>query len=268
MRWTTLVAMRQTLLAAALLATALLPRFASAQGTVPSWRARLLGVYDAKTGDAIEGAEVGDMLAKVTALTTKTGTVTLSFLPEGGTLVRIRKVGYEPTTLMAAISPEDTVPLTVLLNPSAPTLPTVVTTEKASHNYISPQLKAFDERRLSGQGGHFIVEEELRKNDHQPLTNVVRRLPGLQVKCISKGIKSGACYATSFRQKSSHVMSGGECMIDLYLNGAVYTDPDLQQLMTQQFAGVEFYGGGASIPIQYNKMGASCGVLLLWTREK
>jgi hypothetical protein len=260
--------MRQRLLTTALLATALLPRFTGAQGTVPSWRARLLGVYDAKTGDAIEGAEVGDMLAKVTALTTKTGTVTLSFLPEGGTLIRIRKVGYEPTTMMAAISPEDTIPLTVLLNPSAPTLPTVVTTDKASHNYISPQLKAFDERRLSGQGGHFIVEEELRKNDHQPLTNVVRRLPGLQVKCITKGIKSGACYATSFRQKSALAIAGGSCSVDVYLNGAAYSDPDLQQLMTREFAGVEFYGGGASIPIQYNKLGATCGVLLLWTREK
>jgi hypothetical protein len=260
--------MRRIALVAALLITALLPRFAGAQGTVPSWRARLLGVYDAKTGDAIEGAEVGDMLAKVTALTTKTGTVTLSFLPEGGTLIRIRKVGYEPTTMMAAISPEDTVPLTVLLNPSAPTLPTVVTTEKSSHNYLSPQLRAFDERRLSGQGGHFIVEEELRKNDHQPLTNVVRRMPGLQIKCITKGPKSGACFATSFRSKTAHAILGGECMVDVYLNGAVYSDPDLQQLMTKEFAGVEFYGGGASVPIQYNKLGATCGVLLLWTREK
>lgn len=260
--------MRRTALATALLATALLPRFADAQGAVPSWRARLLGVYDAKTGDAIEGAEVGDMLAKVTALTTKTGTVTLSFLPEGGTLIRIRKVGYEPTTLMAAISPEDTVPLTVLLTPTAQTLPTVVTTEKSSHNYISPALKAFDERRLSGQGGHFIVEEELRKNDHQPLTNVVRRLPGLQIKCVTRGINWGACYATSFRQKSGHAMSGGECPVDVYINGGAATDTDLQKMQTMHFAGVEYYGGGSTIPSQYNRTGASCGVLLLWTREK
>lgn len=259
--------MRLRLLPAVLTLSVVLPGAAAAQGTLPSWRARLLGVYSAQTGDPVDGAEVGDLLAKVTALTTKTGTVSLSFLPEGGTLVRIRKVGFEPATMMVAISPEDTVPLTVLLTPSVQTLPAMVTKDSASHHYRSPGLRAFDERRLSGNGGHFIVEEELRKNDHQPLTNVVRRLPGIQVKCITKGIRSGECYATSFRQKSGHVMSSGECPVDVYLNGIASTDNDLQKMPTMQFAGVEFYAG-ATIPALYNKTGSSCGVLLLWQRER
>jgi hypothetical protein len=260
-------AMRQRFLAV-LIAFVLLPSLGATQGTVPSWRARLLGVYNANTGDPLEGAEVGDILAKVTALTTTTGTVSLVFLPEGGTLVRIRKVGFEPTTMMVAISPDDTVPLTVLLKPSAQTLPTVVTTDSARTRYLSPALRAFDERRLSGQGGHFVVEAELRKNDHQPLTNVVRRLPGLQIKCVNRGSRRGECYATSFRQKSGQAMSGGECPVDVYLNGAAATDNDLQKMQTLDFAGVEYYGGGATIPAQYNRTGSSCGVLLLWLRER
>jgi len=39
-------------------------------------------------------------------------------------------------------------------------------------------------------------------------------------------------------------------------------------MRVDQFAGVEFYPGGATIPSQYNKTGSSCGVLLLWTRER
>ena len=45
-------------------------------------------------------------------------------------------------------------------------------------------------------------------------------------------------------------------------------DNNLQQMRVDQFAGVEFYPGGATIPSQYNKTGSSCGVLLLWTRER
>jgi len=63
--------------------------------------------------------------------------VTLVFLPEGGTLVQLRKVGYQPNTLFVAISPSDTLPITTTLTPVATTLPTVVTRDSAPH-YISP----------------------------------------------------------------------------------------------------------------------------------
>ena len=59
-----------------------------------------------------EGTKFRDAFSKTFALTTKTGTVTLVFLPEGGTLVQLRKVGYQPNTLFVAISPSDTLPIT------------------------------------------------------------------------------------------------------------------------------------------------------------
>jgi hypothetical protein len=38
--------------------------------------------------------------------------------------------------------------------------------------------------------------------------------------------------------------------------------------LTNQFAAVEYYPGGASVPAEYNSTGGGCGVLLLWTRER
>ena len=61
--------------------------------------------------------------------TTKTGTVTLSFLPEGGNLIWIQKIGFNPVMMTIAISPSDTVPLTIVMSSSSQTLPTVVTTD-------------------------------------------------------------------------------------------------------------------------------------------
>jgi hypothetical protein len=44
--------------------------------------------------------------------------------------------------------------------------------------------------------------------------------------------------------------------------------PDFGRLTARDYAAVEFYAGGATIPAQYNATGSDCGVLLLWTRER
>ncbi len=84
-----------------------------------AYRYRFLGVYDAATGEPVEGVEVADALTGAKALTTKTGTVSLMFLPEGGSLVRVAKAGYETQTLTVPISPADTSPVTVILTHAA-----------------------------------------------------------------------------------------------------------------------------------------------------
>jgi hypothetical protein len=79
-------------------------------------RFRMLGVFDGSTGDPVAGAEVRDTTSGTSALTSATGTLSLFFLPEGGATVRIRKAGMRDTTLFIAISPADTVPITLVLS--------------------------------------------------------------------------------------------------------------------------------------------------------
>lgn len=256
------------------------PALATAQTTLPSYRARILGVYTTD-GDPIEGAEVSDQLSKTTALTTKTGTITLSFLPEGATLIRVRKVGFTAATMLVNIAPDDTLPVTVMLKPTVRELEKVVTNDSAP-KYISPGLQAFEERRKAG-GGYFITEQEIRKWDHGPITNVLRQIPNVAIICArGNGMVSTNCHPSTKRSTGKYALgkgSGlGDCPVDIYLDGSVYYtmidgastsgDNDVQKLATTQFAAIEFYSGGARIPAQYNKTGSSCGVLLLWTRER
>jgi hypothetical protein len=252
------------------------PLLAGAQTGLPSYRARLLGVYTSD-GDPIEGAEVSDALTKTTALTTKTGTVTLSFLPDGATLVRIRKVGFVAATMLVNIDPTDTLPVMVMLKPMVRELPAVITKDSAPR-YVSPGLRAFEERRAAG-GGYFVVEKEIRKWDAGPMTNVIRNIPAIKIICErGKGMASMPCHASTRRAGGKHAIMDGDCPVDVYMDGTLYyssfnfggfeSDADLQKLQATNFAAVEFYPGGASIPAQYNKTGASCGVLLLWTRER
>lgn len=234
---------------------------------LPAYRARVLGVYNAQTGDPVEGAEVVDLFSKTKAVTTSTGTVSLAFLSEGGAMLRIQKIGFEPYTQVVEITPADTMPSTILLRPLTQTLPTVVTRDSA-RRHLSPALQAFEERRKAG-GGRFIDEATLRKNDTKPMTYMIRQVPGVQIVCDSKnGMASLYCAGVSGRQGSKSAFRGGQCYVDVYIDGVISTDNNLELLRVDEFAGVEYYSGAASIPQQYNKTGSVCGVLLLWRRER
>jgi len=87
-----------------------------APSTMPAYRFRLLGVYDDQTGDPIEGAFVTDLSTGTKAKTTSTGTVSLAFLAEGTTPVRISKEGYEDISIGIEISASATTPLTLIMS--------------------------------------------------------------------------------------------------------------------------------------------------------
>lgn len=68
------------------------------------------------------------------------------------------------------------------------------------------------------------------------MTNMVRRLPGINVVCRGR-----TCRAFSPR-------SG--CASVVYINGAQSTDTDLEKINVNDYAGVESYAGGATAPPQ------------------
>jgi hypothetical protein len=237
------------------------PRAAADQ----AYRYRLLGVYDDATGQPIEGVQVQDILSGVSMLTTATGTISLIFLPDGGSLVRLRKIGYEMTTLMVPISPADTAPVTLTLRKAAE-LPAMVVKEKAP-SYLSPKLRDAAERLRSHAGGHFVDEETLRRFDHLPLADViVSRMPGLYASTGPHGER----FLMSARNACSFALSckSSDCRVSLYVDGVPYAggDADFDKLTTQDYAIAEFYPGVASSPVQFGS--SPCGVMLLWRRER
>jgi hypothetical protein len=91
------------------------PPSGSVRSSVPAYRARVLGVFDAATGQPIDSCEVIVAGSGAKARTTSTGTVSLVFLPEGPSEVRVEKAGYLPQTFAVTISPRDTMGITVVL---------------------------------------------------------------------------------------------------------------------------------------------------------
>ena len=233
-----------------------------------AYRNRILGLFDDDSGDPIEGAEVRDLKSGTHTLTTATGTVSLAFLPIGGSLVRIRKVGYQPLTLVIPISPADTAPLTLILLRETTTLPTVVTTDSVSR-HVPPSIQGFEERRKLGFG-RFIDEAQLRARDDDAMSAILRQLPGAT-------IQGGGLVTSRLSAPGPALLSGAlkSCYVTVYENGVLLFQNGMQQgppnfdrLSVNQYAAVEFYASAANYPPWVSRSNNNCGVLLLWTRYR
>jgi hypothetical protein len=230
---------------------------------VARYRNRLLGAYDEQSGEPIQGVEVIDVASGTTAVTTKTGTVSLAFLSDGASLVRLRKVGFVPVNMSVSISVADTTPLTVVMKRSAQELPAVVTRDSA-RRYIAPGLQGFEERRRAGFG-HFIDDSTLRAAEGSTMAFMLARLPGAT-------LKGGHLVSTRTPTKGPallHPTPGLNCPASVYLDGVLLTSsPDFSREATDTYAGVEFYASSTTAPVWISSANSQCGVLLLWTRER
>jgi hypothetical protein len=143
--------------------------------------------------------------------------------------------------------------------------------------HISPGLNGFEERYHNRKGGYFVPDSIFRKEEDRPLADViVAHVPGIMILRTS-GSKA---YLATGRGPSAGAMSGKtvQCYPDVYLDGVMLVplpDPvrpikavDLSQFPAMELGAMEFYPGGASLPIQFNHTAAGCGALLLWSREK
>lgn len=222
----------------------------SAPGRAAPGRGRLIGIFENESGRPLEDVEVTDIFNDVTFRTNELGLLSLAFLPDGRSIVRVRKFGFASQQVFVTISPKDTSPITLAMNRLIELAAVIITDSATKHT--SPLLRDFEERRRGGVG-HFLVESQLRKEDGRRLGDVLARFAGLTVNGRDGSIRS---------------MRGG-CVPDVYIDGvrAPRGSPGVGNLEVNHFAGIEFYSTG-EIPIRFNVMSNGCGGLLLWTRDR
>ncbi|HEY4218229.1 MAG TPA: hypothetical protein VGM67_13890 [Gemmatimonadaceae bacterium] len=243
--------------------------------TVPRYRMRLLGVYDDASGDPVEGVKISDVLGGASTITGKTGAISLFFLPEGTSVVRLQKLGYEVQTLTVTIAPDQTSPLTMLMH-RVVELPTVVTTDVATAK-IAATMRGFTDREHNRKTGYFVDDSILRKSEDSRLADVLRnRTPGVNITTVA-----GSMYLTT----SSRCMDGTKAgPPQVYLDGiALSPDPistglgvmqpgpkvpfDLTRFQVSDLAGIEWYPDASLIPAELARPTDRCGALFLWTRH-
>ena len=176
-------------------------------------------------------------------------------------------------------------------------LPAVPVTAKAEL-VRSAKLREFDRRRSMGIG-RFLTEADLERDQYRQLSDALKRLPGMLMVRGKRvpGVSSSAVFVVSSRGSATieHVspIFGRNCPVSIWLDGVpVYkgldraaapafgsasrgggsagqlTEPpfDINSIMTNQIAAIEFYAGPATMPAELNITAGTCGALVIWTK--
>jgi carboxypeptidase family protein len=231
----------------------------------------------------VAGADVWVISADRHESTDSSGVFRFDGLAPGLQLVEVRHVGLDVEHDTIGLSSDHENVRTYALGETSTTLDTVHTIAGAN-KYLSPRLRAFEERRLSGQGGHFISDSVMRQNENSNLADIGSRLPGLMVRSVFLKDKGFVSALISTRKPCAGLVLlhsptcsiQPNCFVAIYLDGVLQysttlgTDPpDLsREFPISELAGAEYYAGGAASPAGMHSNDDGCGSLWLWTRER
>jgi hypothetical protein len=233
----------------ALLAAAELP----AQST-----GSLTGKITAPDGNPIASARIAVPGTALEAVAALDGAFRIHGVPSRSQTLRVRMLGYQPRLLTVEIVAGETLHVDVILTPHPLPLDTV---EVSSHVAVSPGMRGFAERRQRGPGV-FFTRDEIQRMQPRVLTDVLRRVPGLQVRPIRGGMGNNV----------SVQARGSECPMMFFMNGSTFPLPGDQPIdhfvAPEEVIAVEVYAGSSEIPAQFNssRFNSRCGVIVIWTR--
>ena len=230
------------------------PQRTSAQDPLPNG-VLSISVRDS-LGRSIVGAELMVDGTQVRGVTDERGEIRFNAVRGGPATVRVRRLGFMPTSIDVMVDQRAPVTSIVTLTPIAQRLAPIIV--KGGSAYTG-RMAGFYQRRDLGIG-HFVSREKLEHDNPGQLTEVFRRLPGVQI-TSTRFIRN----AIRFRGNS------GTCWPLVWLDGAPLptAEFDLDFLAPSSIEGIEVYSGISQVPPQF--MGArgmgSCGVIVVWSRE-
>ena len=237
-------------------------------------------VVHAGTSAPVSGADVWLVVPNLHASTDSSGAFRFDDVTSGMELVQVRYLGLVVQRDTIVLSAEHENVRTYALAEVA-TLDTVRTIAGA-RKYISPRLQGFEERRLSGMGGHFISDSVMRRNENTTMANLVEsRMPGLTQQTVTVPGKIITALVSTRKPCSGLAILGActapNCFVAVYLDGVLQysskmggvAPPDFRtDYNISDYAGAEFYAGGAASPMGMHSDDNGCGSLWLWTRER
>jgi len=130
-------------------------------------------------------------------------------------------------------------------------------------------------RRRDNTPGYFFTREDIRRTGAQRVTEVVRRVPGTVIYSadntntnpLDPNARAAAFeHPTMIQFQRQGYARGAPCQPLIFVNDMAVMDRNIDWMIpTQSIAGIEVYTSSAQVPAEYNKAGASCGVLVVWT---
>jgi hypothetical protein len=226
-------------------------------------------VTDAIDGSRVVGAEVFVVGTPLITETDGTGFFRLPRLPSGPAMLRIRRVGARPFEYHVDLPASGVLTVPdgeISLNPAPTELDPVVVEVAPPQN----PLAEFEARREQGLG-NFITRQEFEQQGHPiKATDILRRMHGVQV---IRGRDFDKQWVVSMRRGGprSFGYAGDMGCPPLYfldrhfLGNADDVDVDAA-IPLEDVEAIEAYNAVATLPSDFNRVGARCGVIAFWTR--
>jgi hypothetical protein len=220
---------------------------------VPNARAQLLGTERETTADSL-------------------GRFSLGGLPAGPGKLRVRTIGYHSRDVAVQLQPNIFLVLGAesLLLTKAPTelTPIEITTDAPNRG----RLGEFAERREDNVGMFITREEFVERGNPQTPTDVLQRMGGIKI--IPNPAASPrfliVITRTASRGAFGGTPQGTACAPIAFLDGHYLgrtNEVDVDAVINMEhLQAVEAYASTASMPMEFNRPGATCGVVAFWTR--
>jgi len=184
------------------------------------------------------------------------GVFSFKSVPRGSRELDVRLLGYSPQRVPVDVRAGESLFVhtsLVAIEPVA--MPSVAVVAR----YSGP-LRGFEERRQNGPGT-FITRDEIVRLHPRHVTDVLRRVPGLQIRPV----------AGFYGENLAVMLRGSRCPVMFYVNGSPLPIAEVainNYVAAEELMGVEVYST-SEMPAQFNSGagGAKCGMVGLWTRS-
>lgn len=232
---------------------------------------RIIGVFDARTGEPLPGVQVRDSFSGTYAVTTAAGMVRLDYLTYrgGAALVELRRLGYDAKQLV--VSRADTVSITEIMEPVA-TLAPAVTTEKYRIDRDAGMWDGF-EVRCQSRSVTCIRAAELEKRATSNLADLLIRADGVTMgSCANR--RSAQCGKIAMKPV---VIPPAYCQPTFFVDGFEWNSrmgapadlspgkPAEAPYTPTNVKAVEVYPPEKPRPLRFQGDPA-CGVVVIWTK--
>jgi hypothetical protein len=246
-------------------------------------------VTDEMTLQPIIGAQVGLKKSRMGGLTDSLGIVRLTGLPAGRDTLVVRFLGYSPLSTVIELEPGVNTEAQFALRKEVAELPTVTVSGK---NRPSPG-PGFENRQRMGFG-HFVTRDDIERYSPSTSSDILRQVPGVHLVPIRGGGYQVRMTRSTSRCRVQYYIDNlpvsNEELIDAAIDRRNLIDASggsassqarsrarklnrdipsfhIDQLNPEDIEAIEVYRGASEIPVEYNRSGSLCGVILIWMRK-
>lgn len=223
------------------------------------------GTVTATDGTPLALARISVVGTKLVTVSSLDGEFQVARVSAGLRVIHVGMVGYGTALLPVEVQAGETAQVLVTLVAAAVPLDTVAV--EAEGMPLVAALRGFEERRARAQG-HFFNRQEIVRMQARVFTDVLRRVPGVQVQPVRGPYEPGEVVRMS---RTTGVMGARPCPVLYYMNGTPFPVtgdiPINHFIAPEDVAAVEIYSGMSQVPSEFSSSShnARCGVIVIWT---